>query len=435
MSKVSIIVPVYNGEKVIRRCVDSILAQDYRDIEIILVDDGSKDDSFKIIEEYAARDERIVPVHKENGGVSSTRNRGLDIATGQYVQFMDVDDWLPFDSVKLLVRAMEENDVGMVIGDFYRVVGDKTSKKGSISKGGTITRNKYADKMMLSPSDFYYGVLWNKLYRKDIIDRHHIRMDENISYCEDVIFNLEYLLHVRKIHVLKAPVYYYVLTEGSLVQQNMNIQNTVKMKLSVIKYYSDFYKNILNEEDYETRKPIIYSYLVAFSTDAFVLPFSAGTKKLGEENGEKTYYPEVLGGSIFLYNYLSDALISRLLKSLAEQKKMEITDIRIVYYLYKNGTRSSLEEISSILNIPMPSCVLSLTKLMAMSYVKISKIDLFEREKVFYEYADGSFEELHSIDEDYLSIAQSSIPEEDLQTYYRVLREMEDNLKKTLISR
>ena len=107
MSKVSIIVPVYNGEKVLKRCVESLLNQDHKDIEIILVDDGSKDSSFEIISEYAEKDERIVPIHKENSGVSSTRNLAISKAKGDYIQFVDVDDWLPFDSTKLLVRALE----------------------------------------------------------------------------------------------------------------------------------------------------------------------------------------------------------------------------------------------------------------------------------------------------------------------------------------
>ncbi|MBQ1322738.1 MAG: glycosyltransferase family 2 protein, partial [Erysipelotrichaceae bacterium] len=196
MSKVSIIVPVYNGEKVLKRCVESLLNQDHKDIEIILVDDGSKDSSFEIISEYAEKDERIVPIHKENSGVSSTRNLAISKAKGDYIQFVDVDDWLPFDSTKLLVRALEENDCDMAIGDFYRVVDETVSRKGSIKKGGVMSLVEYADKMLLTPADFYYGVLWNKLYKKQLIDAYQIRMDETISYSEDTIFNLQYLTHV-----------------------------------------------------------------------------------------------------------------------------------------------------------------------------------------------------------------------------------------------
>ena len=158
MSKVSIIIPVYNGEKSIPRCLNSVLAQDHKDIEVIVIDDGSKDGSFKVISEYAKKDKRIIPIHKENSGVSATRNVGLSMATGDYIQFIDVDDWLPFDSTKLLVRSMEEEDADMVIADFYRVIDDKISKKGSIRKGGVISIQEYADKIFQRGCDIQSAV-------------------------------------------------------------------------------------------------------------------------------------------------------------------------------------------------------------------------------------------------------------------------------------
>ncbi len=212
MEKVSIIVPVYNGEAHLLRCAESILAQDYPELELILVDDGSRDASFELMRELAARDTRVKAIHKENGGVSSARNRGLDEASGRYIQFSDVDDWLPIDATKLLMREIEASDADLVIGDFYRVVGNNVSCKGSIDEGGLLNRQEYADEMLRSPADLYYGALWNKLYRRDLIERYGVRMDETISYSEDMIFNLEYLLHADKIAVLKAPVYYYEYT-------------------------------------------------------------------------------------------------------------------------------------------------------------------------------------------------------------------------------
>ena len=206
MEKVSIIVPVYNGEAHLTRCAESILAQDYPELELILVDDGSRDASFELMRELAARDTRVKAIHKENGGVSSARNRGLDEASGRYIQFSDVDDWLPIDATKLFMREIEAADADLVIGDFYRVVGNNVSRKGSIDEGGLLNRQEYADEMLRSPADLYYGALWNKLYRRDLIERYAVRMDETISYSEDMIFNLEYLLHADKIAVLKAPV-------------------------------------------------------------------------------------------------------------------------------------------------------------------------------------------------------------------------------------
>ena len=100
--KVSIIIPVYNAEKAVRRCVDSVLDQEYTDFELLLMDDGSKDGSPAILDEYAEKDERVRVVHKENSGVSATRNMALDMARGDWVQFLDADDWITKDATKLL---------------------------------------------------------------------------------------------------------------------------------------------------------------------------------------------------------------------------------------------------------------------------------------------------------------------------------------------
>ena len=434
MSKLSNIVPVYNGERSLSRCIDSILAQDHRDLEIILVDDGSRDNSYKIMKEYAEKDERIIPVHKENGGVSSTRNKGLSLASGDYIQFIDVDDWLPFDSVKMMVRAIEESDADMVIGDFYRVIGDKISRKGSISKGGMITRNEYADKMLLRPADFYYGVLWNKLYRRSIIENSKIRMDEGISYCEDMIFNLEYLLHAKTVYVLKAPVYYYVRTEGSLVEQNLSIENTVKMKTSVIRYYADFYKNINDEEDYEERKPIIYGYLLAVSTDAFAIPFLGGARKLGEERGEKLFFDESLEGSELLFDYVKRNLFLQILSPIAQQNRIDLNDMKVLYFLYKKKKPAAIEEIASFCNLTLTVCTLTLTKLLPLPYVKIADIKLFDDDKVLYEYVPGKLDdELVKAEKDYLALCFSDIDEADIDRYREIRNKIYDNIRRTLV--
>ena len=159
--KVSIIIPVYNAEKAVCRCVDSVLDQEYTDFELLLMDDGSKDGSPAILDEYAEKDERVRVVHKENSGVSATRNMALGMARGDWIQFLDADDWITKDATKLFVRTAEENDADMVIADFYRVVGENTSRKGDIWTSRVITREEYGSFMMKNPADYYYGVLWN----------------------------------------------------------------------------------------------------------------------------------------------------------------------------------------------------------------------------------------------------------------------------------
>ena len=433
MSRVSIIVPVYNGEKSLKRCVDSLLNQDYKDIEIILVDDGSKDGSYQIISEYAGKDERIVPVHKDNSGVSATRNIALSLAKGEYVRFVDVDDFLPFDSVKMMVRAMEEDGSDLVVADFYRVIDDKVSRKGSIRKGGILGRNEYAEKMLLSPADFYFGALWNKLYRKKLIDDYHLIMDENISYSEDAIFNLQYLLHVDLVSILKSPVYYYVKTEGSLVASNMNVQSTVRMKTSVIHYYNDFYKQILDEDEYEAKKPIIYGYLVAISTDALALPVFDDAKKLGEESGVRFFLEGNIASDLQI-DRLSIVVFDRFLSVVAQQNRLELAEIRILYYLCRRKEQASTEEIANACAITPAACALSLAKLTAASYIRISDVRLFEDDKVYYEYIPSLLDQqFDKAEEDYRALLYDGLSIEEVADYARIRKQIFANMKKTLI--
>lgn len=431
MEKVSIIVPVYNAEKVIGRCIDSILKQDYRDIEVLLIDDGSRDSSWDIIQEYAAREERIVAVHKENGGVSSTRNRGLSLASGKYVQFIDADDWLPFESTKLMVRALEENEADMAVGDFYRVVGDNVAKKGSISEGGLLSRLEYADKMLLSPADFYYGVLWNKLYKKEIIDQHFLAMDDNISYCEDMIFNLEYMLYVRNIAVIKAPVYYYVRTEGSLIEKNMNVQSIVKMKSSVIRYYDGFYKNIMDREDYQQRKPVIYGYLLAVSTDSLAMPLNLATKKLGEETGEKNFYDQDLDGTELMRGYLNARLINQYLLTIGHQFRLDSSDMKILYVLYLKKGEMETDRLAALAGVSEVNLAIIIARLAATGYVRINTGSLLESGRITCSYVSGrldtSFEQLQK---DYESVCYEGFSPEEKQEYEALKDRAYSNIRK-----
>ena len=154
MTKVSVIVPVYNAEKAIERCIRSILDQEYQDIECIAVDDGSKDASGEILDRLAESDSRLKVIHKENGGVSKARNTALDVVNGEYVQFLDADDWIPTDSTKLLLRAMEENEADLAIGYFYRVVGENVAIQGSIDTTKALTLQEYAQFMMMGCRDW-----------------------------------------------------------------------------------------------------------------------------------------------------------------------------------------------------------------------------------------------------------------------------------------
>lgn len=370
MKKVSVIVPIYNGEKRLKRCVESILNQDYPELELIAVDDGSRDRSWEMLCACAERDGRVRPIHKENGGVSSARNRGLDEAGGEYVQFVDVDDWLPMDATKLLVREMEKSGAELAVGDFYRVVNMNVSEKGPIEKGGVLTRQAYADKMLLGPADLYFGVLWNKLYRRDLIERHHVRMDENISYSEDMIFNLEYLLHVNTVAILKAPVYYYQYTKGSLVDQSLNLSSTVKMKTSVIRYYNNFFKNTFDAQDYQQRLPVIYSYLLAVSRDSLALPFAPGTRRLGEDGDLSAPAAAAVSQLPMQCAGLTTRLMRRYLETLAHRKGLSYNAMLLLYYLEKLPEPCTADTLSTLTGLGKDAVGAALNRLLSEGLIE-----------------------------------------------------------------
>lgn len=183
--KISIIIPVYKAQSYLTVCLDSVLSQRFSDFELLLVDDGSPDQSGKICDAYAAKDSRIRVFHKENGGVSSARNIGLDNAQGEWIAFVDADDILPDDSLQSLIEATS-SDTTMVIGSFEPF--------GNVFRVEPLTGKAY-DKESLGACLSHYmksmcfGTPWGKLFRTSTIRSHRFRFDEKIRFNEDSLFN------------------------------------------------------------------------------------------------------------------------------------------------------------------------------------------------------------------------------------------------------
>ncbi len=260
---VSIIVPVYNGEKQMERCVKSLIGQTYLNTEIILLNDGSTDHTMQIINKYKKMDDRIIVVDKPNSGVSDTRNQGLKLAQGDYIQFVDADDWLPNDATEQLVLGMEQN-CEMVICDYNRVYDNNIIVKGHIPKEGPISRTDFALYMMKAPANYYYGVLWNKMFRMDIIRKHELDFPEEIDWCEDLRFNLEYLQYVKQVFVIQKPLYYYVLTKGSLAQSRTDIIDNLRVRNYLFEQYKALYESL---DLYDENKLRIRSFYIDFARD------------------------------------------------------------------------------------------------------------------------------------------------------------------------
>ncbi len=261
---VSIIVPVYNGEKCVERCLCSIRNQTYKNIEVLVINDGSTDHTEKVLTRFEQSDPRFRIIRKENSGVSDSRNTAIKEAKGEFLQFVDCDDWIVKDATESLVRAACDHQCDMVITDFYRVVGHAIVHKGHIPVTGPITRKEYAEYMMKAPANFYYGVLWNKFFRTEVVRRQELLCSTELDWCEDFLFNLEYLQYVNRIYVMQKPIYYYVKTKGSLVDTKIDLPNTVRTKKLLFDYYKDLYQSL---ELYEKNKLRIQTFYIEFARD------------------------------------------------------------------------------------------------------------------------------------------------------------------------
>ena len=239
-----------------------------------------------------------------------------------------------FDSSGTLKTQIQDGaDCDLVISDFYRVVGERVSRKGDIDEDRVLTREEYAAHMMEQPADFYYGVLWNKLYRRDIVADHHLQMDPEISWCEDFMFNLEYIRHAQRFYALQVPIYYYVKTKGSLASQSLSISKTIRMKLMLFEYYNQFYKSVLDEEEYEKSRLKVYRFLVDAAGDGAVPPtILPGSKKLGDER--VSICPEALSGEgVLADSFRERKLLEQYLESAALKNGLSLPEARLLLAL------------------------------------------------------------------------------------------------------
>ena len=268
---VSIIIPIYNAELYLSQCLSSIKEQTYRDFEVLMVNDGSQDNSEDICRQFSEKDPRFILIQKENSGVSAARNMALKHAAGKYLQFLDSDDWLTPNATQSLLHAAESTGCDLCVGHFYRVAGNRMAQRGHIRRERILTRQEYAEEMMKAPANYYYGVLWNKLYRRSIIGAANLCFDPQVKWGEDFLFNLQYLEHTRLISAIPTPVYYYRKREDSLVNTDISLRRTVAMKQDTFRAYKQLYQKL---DLYEEQKGRIYSYFLSAAVDGAIGPLA-----------------------------------------------------------------------------------------------------------------------------------------------------------------
>ncbi len=218
--KISIIVPIYNSSRSLDRCVNSIRSQSYENIEIILINDGSKDNSAKMCDAYAKEDNRIVIIHQENQGASIARNNGLKKATGEYILFVDSDDFLDENACKTLLENILENhsDVAISNKDFY--IGDKILKNVLYNESNFLREGEEKELFILDLMTSHFDKKMNnvkylscgvtaKLFKKELIKKNNISFQENCRFGEDVLFNLYCFQHAKKISYIDADTYHF----------------------------------------------------------------------------------------------------------------------------------------------------------------------------------------------------------------------------------
>lgn len=244
MSKITIIVPVYNTEKFLDRCITSLINQTYKDLEIILVDDGSVDSSLKICKDFESKDDRIKVIHKENGGQGSARNLALDIASGDYIGFVDSDDFIHPRFYEILMNLLVDKDADIVCCHYQFINPDAECEFDEIdydtilSSGTILETNEFLSQF----ENYYHAVSWispcTKIYKRELFD--------GVRYPQGVIDEDSYILHhiignSKKMFRIKTPLYYYVWSQGSTSRSDFSAKRFHKngCNLDRVKFFKE----------------------------------------------------------------------------------------------------------------------------------------------------------------------------------------------------
>ena len=235
MKLITIIIPIYNCEKFIDRCLNSIINQTYKNIEIILINDGSTDNSMQIIDKYKEKDNRIKVIDKKNEGVSASRNIGIELSNGEYITFVDADDWLELDAIEKMYNTIVAHNVDVVRANYF--INKNTTENISIGKmydlsNKVIKNYDFKDVKMLE----YFLLAKNSipnlvmllLIKKEILKINNIKFDINLYMMEDVYFYLNLFLHIESIYYMDIPVYHYYQNLDSATKSTKKYDKNIK---------------------------------------------------------------------------------------------------------------------------------------------------------------------------------------------------------------
>ena len=260
---VSVVIPAYNAEKTLRRTLECVLNQTLSALQVILVDDGSTDSTAAIARNMAEKDPRLTVISRENLGISSTRNAGLLLCKGKYIRFVDADDTLPADSMEKMVRRAEQDGADLVIGGYDQYFGERRSFHNLADRNDTVACNEMMNHLCGHANSYFYGVLWNKLFLRELAEQQECRFQEDLTWGEDFAFVMDYLTGVQQVSFMKESVYHYIRTPGSAsVQQVLDCVKhpaaNIRVKLELYRHLKRMY---IRRGIYEKYRKRLWIYL------------------------------------------------------------------------------------------------------------------------------------------------------------------------------
>lgn len=282
MSKlISIIVPVYNVEQYLEKCITTIINQTYKNLEIILVDDGSKDSSGKICDDFSKKDNRIKVIHKTNGGLSDARNHGLRIAKGDYIGFVDSDDYIAEDMFETLYNLMENNNSDISIVSFYEMYNNKLIGVRDSKKLENFDKLEAIKELLIDTKIQSYA--WNKLFKKELFENLEFPTGKNF---EDIATTLLLFEKANKVTLFEDPKYYYLRRDNSIVgvRNSKTYTDYLEVIYDKYMYLKDKYPEIekYNAYNYLINMIWVYSIISTFDLDEVFEKFKFNYKLLEE---------------------------------------------------------------------------------------------------------------------------------------------------------
>ncbi len=238
---ISVIMPVYNAEKTLSRSAGSVLSQSYSNIELILVDDGSRDNSLRICREIEKSDGRVRVISQKNAGPAIARNAAMAVMRGEFVMFADSDDRLTPDACRLMIGAMAGND--LVISHYFFDVGSVESDRGLLKGSRTLNEHEYLAELVKRPGSFYFSALWNKMYRSCLIRELGLQFDPFLTWGEDFAFNMQYNQAVhRGVALVDRPLYHYIKNPGSTsIRSLIHVWHSCRIKARLYGHFKSLY--------------------------------------------------------------------------------------------------------------------------------------------------------------------------------------------------